>query len=104
MLRHDATIESPATPVFAVPTATDNCSGAPTISFSDATNQLCGASYKVTRTWTATDACGNISAPVSQSITVGDTTAPTISCPADVLTNTDFSLCTVSNVVIAANP
>src|SRR5205823_5636956 len=98
----DAAIESPATPVFSAPTASDNCSGAPTISFSDATDQLCGASYKVTRTWTATDACSNVSTPVSQTITVGDTTAPTISCPADVLTNTDLGLCTVSNVVLGA--
>ena len=96
----DATIESPATPSFNAPMASDNCGSAPTISFSDTTNQLCGSTYKVTRTWTATDACGNVSAPVHQTITVGDTTAPTISCPVDVLTNTDLGLCTVSNVVL----
>jgi len=39
---------------------------------------------------------------VSQSITVGDTTAPTISCPIDVLTNTDLGLCTVSNAVLGS--
>src|SRR5207302_6946649 len=98
----DATIESPATPVFTAPTATDNCDASPLISFNDTTNQLCSSAHKVTRTWTATDACGNVSAPVSQSITVGDTTAPTISCPVDVFTNTDLGLCTVSNVVLGA--
>jgi len=61
----DATIESPATPVFTAPTATDNCDASPLIGFTDLTNQLCGASYRVVRTWTATDACGNVSAPVS---------------------------------------
>src|SRR5258705_1245153 len=30
-------------------------------------------------TWTSTDACGNVSAPVSQTITVVDVTAPTLS-------------------------
>jgi len=62
----DAMIESPATPVFTAPTASDNCDASPLIGFTDLTNQLCGASYRVTRTWTATDACGNVSAPVTR--------------------------------------
>ena len=75
----DAGLESPATPVFSAPTVTDNCDSAPVLSVIDVTNQLCGATYKVTRTWTATDACGNVSAPVSQTITITDHTAPAIS-------------------------
>src|SRR4029079_18930254 len=51
----------------------------------------CPSNYSVTRTWTATDACGNVSAPASQTINVQDITAPviaplpaptTIACPA----------------------
>ncbi|NHM05582.1 reprolysin family zinc metalloprotease, partial [Flavobacterium sp. TWA-26] len=45
----------------------------------------CANSYTLTRTWTATDVCGN-SVSDSQVITVQDTTAPTFDMviPADV--------------------
>jgi hypothetical protein len=54
------------------------------------TNGSCAGSYSVTRTWTATDSCGN-SSTASQTINVQDKTAPviaalpatsTIDCPA----------------------
>src|ERR1043166_5347210 len=58
---------------------------------SDATAPgACAGSYSVTRTWTATDACGN-SSTAAQTINVQDVTAPviaalpaasTINCPA----------------------
>ncbi|MBF6640210.1 hypothetical protein IVB69_01830, partial [Flavobacterium sp. J49] len=61
------------------------------LTFEDVTtNGNCAGSYSVTRTWTATDACGNTST-ASQTINVQDVTAPviaalpatsTISCPA----------------------
>src|SRR6185436_14344948 len=86
-----STISCPATPVFAVATATDACGSAFTLTFADVrTNGACAGSYSVTRTWTATDACGN-SSTASQTINVVDTTAPviaalpapsTINCPA----------------------
>src|SRR5204862_7047293 len=38
----------------------------------------CANNYTEVRTWDATDACGNHSATVSQTITVQDTTPPTI--------------------------
>ena len=43
--------------------------------------RLC-CEYTITRTFTATDACGN-STSASQTITVEDTTAPELSIPAD---------------------
>jgi len=76
----DATIEAPAVPSFAAPTASDNCDADPDISFTDATTAGgCAGAYSVTRTWIATDAGGNDSAPASQTITVIDTTAPVLS-------------------------
>ena len=39
----------------------------------------CANDYSRTQTWHAVDACGNTSAQVSQTVTVHDTTAPTIS-------------------------
>ncbi len=43
----------------------------------------CGSARTITRTWTAEDECGN-SSTCDQMIYVVDTTAPSITCPADV--------------------
>jgi hypothetical protein len=66
-------------------TATDNCNGIPTITFvSDITsNQTCVNQYTITRTYRATDACGN-SNTCTQLILVNDLTPPSIICPADL--------------------
>ncbi|MFE3868159.1 gliding motility-associated C-terminal domain-containing protein, partial [Flavobacterium sp. LS2P90] len=86
-----ATISCPATPEFTQATATDECGSTIELTPVDVTtNGACAGSYSVTRTWTATDACGN-SSTATQTIKVQDTTAPvinplpattTISCPA----------------------
>ncbi|MDH3649512.1 MAG: T9SS type A sorting domain-containing protein, partial [Saprospiraceae bacterium] len=63
-------------------TATDNCDGDITVSPTDQVlGGTCTHNFTVTRTWTFTDACGNSSSAV-QTITVDDTTPPTITCPA----------------------
>jgi uncharacterized repeat protein (TIGR01451 family) len=55
-------------------------------------NQTCANRFTITRTYRATDACGN-SATCAQIITVNDQTPPTISCPNDVtLTPLDSTL------------
>ncbi len=77
---------TPADTGMAIGTA--SCSNfTATIAFTDASTQTatgCGASsYVITRTWTATDDCGRM-ASCDQIITVEDTTAPVITCPADV--------------------
>jgi ribosomal protein S26 len=62
-------------------TASDNCTGAIAISFSDATTPgTCANKFTVTRTYTATDVCGN-TATSNQTITVNDNVAPTITAP-----------------------
>ena len=72
-------------------TATDNCDTAPTITFTDATAAgTCPQESVITRTWTATDACGN-SSTCDQIITIDDSTAPVITCPADVTIECDES-------------
>ncbi|RZJ64198.1 MAG: gliding motility-associated C-terminal domain-containing protein [Flavobacterium sp.] len=80
-----STIDCPATPSFATPTATDNCPGTVTLTFADAqTPGACAGAYSITRTWTATDVCGN-TATATQTITVQDITAPVISTQAQDL-------------------
>jgi hypothetical protein len=80
----DAMVECNAIPAAAALTATDNCDPNPTITFNESrTDGSCADSYILTRTWTATDHCGNHSSK-TQVITVHDTTAPDLSAaPAD---------------------
>ncbi|MGZ5507198.1 MAG: tandem-95 repeat protein, partial [Limisphaerales bacterium] len=86
----DATAQCDSVPTAATPTATDNCDSNPSISFNQTSAAgSCAGSYILTRTWTATDTCGNHSS-ASQHITVIDTTAPTIAgVPADATVQCD---------------
>src|SRR5204862_3337251 len=72
-----ATIDCTATPSFTAPTATDDCSGA-TVNLLTTTTTGNSCTRVYTQTWDATDACGNQSATVTQTITATDTHAPTI--------------------------
>ncbi|NOT02319.1 MAG: hypothetical protein HOP29_17060 [Phycisphaerales bacterium] len=65
-------------------TAGDACDAAAMVAHADVvTAGSCADAYVITRTWTATDACGN-AASCDQTITVIDIVAPTVSCPVDV--------------------
>ena len=68
---------------FDAPTVSDSCSGTNlTVSIlSTVTNGVCPRI--ITRTWQATDACGNTNT-CSQSVTVVDTMPPTIACPGNI--------------------
>ena len=81
----DATIEcsdSTAPSNTGMASATDNCPGLVDITWSDQiTPGACASNKTIERTWIATDACGNTDTCV-QTITVQDTTAPTIVCSA----------------------
>ena len=70
------TVECSAVPAPATLTASDNC-GTATVTFNQTnTPGNCAGAYTITRTWTATDSCGNDTV-YSQIITVQDTTDPT---------------------------
>src|SRR5205085_2043062 len=106
----NGTVECPATPVFTDPTSTDTCSSSSIVLDSDSSTAGCGGSYTRTKTWHAVDACGNTSAQIHQTISVVDTTAPTIvggsdgtvECPAmPVFTSpTASDTCGSSSVVL----
>ena len=63
-------------------TATDNCTASPTVTYTDVTQSspTCAQEYTITRTWRATDNCGNTST-CNQLITIDDSTPPVITCP-----------------------
>ncbi len=69
----------PAVPTV---TASDNCDTGPiTVTFGAVTTPgSCPGNYTITRTWSATDACGNPGTRV-QTVIVTDTTPPLITCP-----------------------
>jgi uncharacterized repeat protein (TIGR01451 family) len=82
----------------------DNC-GAPVVTVTEAsTGAGTAASPRViTRTFKATDASGNMATAV-QTITVTDSTPPTISCPADITVYLPLSSPAVTTAVSYATP
>ena len=70
--------------------ATDNCDPDPVVTYNDSVAPgTCPQEATISRTWTATDACGNTNTCL-QIITVDDSTPPTITdCPADVTIECD---------------
>lgn len=73
-------------------TASDNCTGAVTIThvIDEISNQTCSNRYTLTRTYRATDLCGN-STDCKQIITINDQTAPEFTTPANVNISCDAS-------------
>src|SRR4030095_9215379 len=97
----DATVQCDAIPAAPTVTATDNCDPRPiTVTFAETPNPGgCGTS---TRTWTATDACGN-TATATQTLTVVDNTPPTlVGIPADATVQCD-AIPPVPNVTATDN-
>jgi large repetitive protein len=78
------TVECDAIPAIGQASATDNCDDDVEVKYDGEvrTDGECLDSYTLTRTWTATDNCGN-STTLSQIITVQDTVAPELTIPAD---------------------
>src|SRR5438876_657980 len=88
----NGTVECPASPTFTAPTASDTCGGATVHDLGATTTAgTCGNIYTSTKSWNATDDCGNTSGTVTQTIIVVDPTLPsiggqcdngTVECPA----------------------
>ncbi|MBC7263177.1 MAG: PD40 domain-containing protein [Chloroflexi bacterium] len=71
---------SPSTAGYA--TATDNCDPSPSITYSDSSSTS-GCVTTITRTWKATDDCGNEATCVQKITFTSDEVKPVISCPPD---------------------
>ncbi|MEZ4793597.1 MAG: PQQ-dependent sugar dehydrogenase [Gelidibacter sp.] len=83
-LPSDATVECDAIPSTASLTASDTC-GSASVTFSETSSGSCTEGNHITRTWTATDDCGN-QAVHTQTLTVVDTSAPNwVISPSDML-------------------
>jgi hypothetical protein len=84
-----SSVECDSVPAPAAVTATDACDAAPAVVLEETRVDECEDQYILTRTWTATDACGN-SSVASQVIEVTDSTTPVITlCPADTTIECD---------------
>ncbi len=90
-----------AVTTYASPTFSDNCSG---VSIQRTAGPASGSAFLLGQTmveWKATDASGNMS--ICQfTVTVVDAQLPGITCPSNIVLNTDAGLCTA--VVTYANP
>jgi len=92
----DKTVECGTAWSFDSPSGLDACGGTTIQLVNTFTNHTCGHTFMATRIWHAVDACGNVSINCSQTVTVVDTTPPTIVCSPN-LTN----VCTgVSGAVV----
>ncbi len=100
-----STINYPAVPQFAQATAVDACGSAFVLTYNDVrTDGQCAGNYSITRTWTATDSCGN-TATASQTINVQDLTGsqipkPTLAC----YQTATFNIATCSWIVTGTQP
>ncbi|MEZ4961588.1 MAG: SdrD B-like domain-containing protein [Saprospiraceae bacterium] len=100
-LPSDITVDCGNVPPVATVTATDNCDLNVDLSFVETISNNCP--FKITRTWVATDDCGN-SISGSQVITLIDNLAPSISnVPGNMTVQCDEVPPVPSNVTVADN-
>ena len=87
-LPQDITVECINVPVAEELTATDNCGTATVIYLQTRTNGNCPSNYTLTRVWTATDECNNVTTH-TQVITVQDTIAPVVTSSSSMSVDCD---------------
>ncbi|MCB0654722.1 MAG: gliding motility-associated C-terminal domain-containing protein [Saprospiraceae bacterium] len=68
----------------------DNCSTGLNATYTDNATLGCNGSGSITRTWSLTDDCGNVTTK-NQTITIVDDQDPVINCPGDVTLSCDIS-------------
>jgi hypothetical protein len=78
--------------VFTAPVGTDNCSGATTVQTSGLPSGATFPTGTTVNTFVVTDGAGNQTS-CSFTVTVKDSEAPQITCPADILVNNDAGVC-----------
>ena len=85
----DMSVECGADVPFSEPSFTDNCEDELDVVFAETSGNFSVCGYDITRTWTASDVCGNQKV-VSQTITISDTTAPNLlGMPSDMEVSCD---------------
>jgi len=96
----------PAANTAAVTGVSDGCGGTVTVSVLPdvISNQTCANRYTITRTYLATDVCGNTGS-CSQIITVFDNTPPSITCPANLTVQCSnlVPVVNVNNILVSDN-
>lgn len=95
----DTTVNCDGIPAAIIMDAIDSCSGAMSITPVETRQAIagqCSSNYRILRTWTATDPCGN-TATVVQTITVQELTPPVFTTPAPADVTVDCG-----NVPVAA--
>lgn len=96
---NDLTVEYNNIPTAPTVTVSDNCDSGASLNYSESSTQNPDVNhpghynYLLTRTWEATDNCGNVTSK-SQVITVRDTQAPKIECSGDIEESAGSGSCT----------
>ncbi|MBK7342074.1 MAG: hypothetical protein IPJ06_02505 [Saprospiraceae bacterium] len=100
----DVTVECDAIPVADVFTASDDCDNMVDVTYSETSVPgVCPQEQTLTRTWTATDDCGNAITHV-QTITVEDTTSPSFTTPPSILAASQLSCGDEENLTLTGFP
>jgi hypothetical protein len=87
-----ATVQCGNIPSAQPPIVTDNCDLNPQVVLNETTSAgTCASGYTVTRTWIATDACGNVRY-ATQHINVVDALAPILTLPPDLTIGCNASI------------
>jgi hypothetical protein len=98
----DKQVQCGAVWAFDQPVASDACGVASVSVLSTVSNVLCGGTFAATRTWQAADGSSN-QVTCSQTVTVVDTTPPSIVCPTSPVVEFQDATGAVASYVVTAS-